>query len=69
MTRTLTRWTLADYHQMITNGLLAGRHVELIDGKIVDMAPEPPIHRATYRHRTLPRVMLAFSFDCYFPLI
>ncbi|MBE9059496.1 Uma2 family endonuclease [cf. Phormidesmis sp. LEGE 11477] len=49
MTRTLTRWTLDDYHRMIANGLLAGRQVELIDGKIVDMAPELPIHRATYR--------------------
>ena len=49
MARALTRWTLADYHRMIASGLLAGRRVELIDGKIVDMAPELPIHRATYR--------------------
>lgn len=49
MLRTLTRWTVADYHRMIAEGLLAGRQVELIDGQIVDMAPELPIHRATYR--------------------
>ena len=49
MTRTLTRWTAKDYHHMIETGVLAGRQVELIDGKIVDMAPELPIHRATYR--------------------
>ena len=49
MVRTLTRWTVEDYHRMIANGVLAGRQVELIDGQIVDMAPELPIHRATYR--------------------
>ena len=49
MVRPLTRWTVTDYHRMIAEGLLAGRQVELIDGQIVDMAPELPIHRATYR--------------------
>ena len=49
MTRTLTYWSLENYHQMIESGLLAGRQVELIDGQILDMAPELPIHRATYR--------------------
>ncbi len=34
---------------MIEAGLLAGRQVELLDGNIIDMAPELPIHRATYR--------------------
>lgn len=49
MVKTLTRWTVADYHHMIASGLLAGRRVELVNGQIVDMAPELPIHRATYR--------------------
>ena len=49
MVRTPTKWRISDYHQMIANGLLAERQVELIDGQIVDMAPELPIHRATYR--------------------
>lgn len=49
MVRTLTRWTVEDYHRMIANGVLAGRQVELIDGQIIDMAPELPIHRATNR--------------------
>ncbi|MEL6247137.1 MAG: Uma2 family endonuclease [Cyanobacteria bacterium J06648_16] len=52
MVKTLTRWTVADYHRMIENGLLVGRQVELIDGQIVDMAPELPLHRATYRRST-----------------
>ena len=34
---------------MIESGLLAGRQVELIDGQIIDMTPELPIHRVTYR--------------------
>ncbi len=49
MVRASTRWTTADYHRMIANGLLVNRQVELIDGQIVDMAPELPVHRATYR--------------------
>jgi len=34
---------------MIAAGLLADRQVELLDGDVVEMAPELPIHRATYR--------------------
>ena len=49
MVRTLTRWTVEDYHCMIESGLLAGRQVELIDGQVINMAPELPIHRVTYR--------------------
>ncbi|OUL32583.1 hypothetical protein BV372_19110 [Nostoc sp. T09] len=49
MVRTSTKWTVEEYHRMIETGLLAGRQVELIDGNIIDMAPELPIHRATYR--------------------
>ncbi len=49
MVRTSTKWTIADYHRIIAAGVLAGRQVELLDGDIVDTAPELPIHRATYR--------------------
>lgn len=49
MVRTSTRWSIEDYHRMIDSGLLAGRQVELIDGQVLDMTPERPIHRATYR--------------------
>lgn len=49
MARTSTKWKVTDYHRMIAAGVLAGRQVELLDGDIVDMAPELPIHRATYR--------------------
>lgn len=47
--RSLTTWTVEDYHRMIAAGVLAGRQVELLGGQIINMAPELPIHRATYR--------------------
>jgi Uma2 family endonuclease len=49
MVRALTRWSVGDYRQMIESGLLSGRQVELIDGQILEITPELPIHRASYR--------------------
>ncbi len=40
----LARWTVADYHRMIAAGILDDRHVELIHGEIVEMAPEGKPH-------------------------
>lgn len=59
MVRTLTRWTVEDYHRMIESGLLVGRQVELIDGQIIDMAPESPILRVICRRgaKYLERVL------------
>lgn len=44
MTVTLAKWSLDEYHQMIESGILAGRHVELLNGEIIEMAPEGPEH-------------------------
>ena len=44
MTVTVARWTLADYHQMIETGLLQDRRVELLNGLVIEMAPEGPEH-------------------------
>ena len=44
MAVTLARWTLADYHDMINAGLFEGRHIELLNGLIVEMPPEGPEH-------------------------
>lgn len=44
MTVTTAKWTLDDYHRMIEVGLLNERRVELLNGDIVDMAPEGPEH-------------------------
>ncbi|MDX2214262.1 MAG: Uma2 family endonuclease [Oculatellaceae cyanobacterium bins.114] len=35
-----TKWTVDDYHRMIEAGILSDRQVELLNGVIVDMAPE-----------------------------
>ena len=44
MTVTVARWTLADYHQMVETGLLQDRRVELLNGLVIEMAPEGPEH-------------------------
>lgn len=44
MTVTTAKWTLDDYHRMIEVGLLEGRHVELLNGEIIEMPPEGPEH-------------------------
>lgn len=44
MAVTLTRWTLDDYHRMIEAGLFVNRRVELLNGLVVEMAPEGPDH-------------------------
>ncbi len=40
----LTKWSIADYHQMIASGILNERQVELLAGEIVEMSPEGPLH-------------------------
>ena len=42
--KTLLKWTVAEYHQLITTGILVNRNVELLHGEIVEMSPESPIH-------------------------
>ena len=42
--KTLAKWTLEDYHRLVEAGLLADRRVELLQGEIVQMAPEGPLH-------------------------
>lgn len=44
MTVTTAKWTLDDYHLMIQVGLLKDRHVELLNGEIVEMPPEGSEH-------------------------
>lgn len=41
---TLAKWSIADYHRMISAGILDDRRVELIDGDIIEMSPEGPKH-------------------------
>ncbi len=48
---TLAKWTLQHYHQMIDVGLLDDCHVELLNGEIVEMAPEGEPH-AYFSHES-----------------
>lgn len=41
---TIARWTTDDYHAMLAAGLLQDRSVELLNGLIVEMAPEGTDH-------------------------
>jgi Uma2 family endonuclease len=50
--KTLAKWSIDDYHQMIEAGILHGRHLELLGGKIVEMSPETPIHYTTAKQGT-----------------
>lgn len=45
--KTLAKWSLDDYHDMIEAGILCDRKVELLAGEIVEMSPETPIHYNT----------------------
>ena len=40
----LYKWSVKDYHQIIESGVLEGKSVELLQGEIVTMSPEKPIH-------------------------
>jgi Uma2 family endonuclease len=42
---TLAKWSVEDYHRMIETGILVDRRVELIQGEIVEMTPEGPLHK------------------------
>ncbi len=44
MTTTVARWKIKDYHTIINTGLLVERRVELLNGLIVEMSPESPVH-------------------------
>lgn len=42
----LAKWSLADYHKLIEAGILGDRHIQLIDGELIEMSPEGVIHAA-----------------------
>ncbi len=50
--KTLAKWSIDDYHRMIETGILSSRQVELLDGEIVEMSPETPIHYTTAKQGT-----------------
>ena len=42
--KTHYQWSVADYHQIIESGVLEGKSVELLEGEIITISPEKPIH-------------------------
>ena len=42
--KTLYKWSVEDYHQIIESGVLEGKSVELLEGEIIIVSPEKPIH-------------------------
>ena len=43
--KTLMKLSLEDYHNLINHGLLADKNVELLEGELIEMSPESPLHR------------------------
>lgn len=41
------KWSIADWHELIDCGVLADRRVELLEGEIIEMSPEGPMHSST----------------------
>lgn len=48
--KTLMKWNLEDYHKLVDNGLLVDKNIELLDGELIEVSPESPIH--SYLTRT-----------------
>lgn len=44
MTLTTAKWTIEEYHRLVETGILDDKRVELLEGIIVDMAPEGMPH-------------------------
>jgi len=42
--KTLYKWSVEDYHQIVESGVLADKSVELLEGEIISMSPESPLH-------------------------
>ena len=45
--KALYKWSVAEYHQMIEIGLLEDKLVELLEGEIIEVSPEGPLHTST----------------------
>jgi Uma2 family endonuclease len=52
MSITIAKWTIEQYHELVATGILDDRRVELLEGDIVEMAPEGMPH-AVYCGRTV----------------
>ncbi|MEM7760422.1 MAG: Uma2 family endonuclease [Cyanobacteria bacterium P01_A01_bin.40] len=44
---TAFKWSIADWHELVNAGVLAEHRVELLEGEIIEMSPEGPMHSST----------------------
>ena len=44
---TAFKWSINDWHELVDSGVLAHRRVELLEGEIIEMSPEGPMHSST----------------------
>jgi Uma2 family endonuclease len=52
MPLTLAKFSVEEYHRLVVMGAFAHRSVELLEGLIVEMAPEGPEHSDSIREST-----------------
>ncbi|WP_308255485.1 Uma2 family endonuclease [Geminocystis sp. GBBB08] len=50
MIKTLMKWSLEEYHNLINNGVLDHKNVELLERELIEMPPESPLHSYTTRN-------------------
>jgi Uma2 family endonuclease len=41
------KFTLEEYHQLVDTGLLSQKRIEFIEGELLELSPEKPIHAST----------------------
>ena len=42
--RSLAKWSIEDYHRLIAASILPGDNIELLEGDIINLSPEGPLH-------------------------
>ena len=41
------KWSISNWHELVDSGVLAQHRVELLEGEIIEMSPEGPMHSST----------------------
>lgn len=44
---TAFKWSIADWHKLVNSGVLADHRLELLEGEIIPVSPEGPMHSST----------------------
>ena len=65
--KTLMKWSLEEYHNLIDRGLLINKKVELLEGELIEIPPKSPLHcyvigtSADYLRRVLNELALVIE--------